>query len=105
MLSARTDDTIDRLVRRINIEEEPANRIEITDLMHRIRDIREQGFVFSKHTVIQGAGVIAKLLPIRRYGRILAIGVGAPVDRLEANEDMIVRELGDGIARFVDSDQ
>jgi IclR family transcriptional regulator, KDG regulon repressor len=105
LLSARADDTIDRLVRRINIEEEPANRIDLVDLMQRIRGIREQGFVFSRHTVIKGAGVIAKLLPIRRHGRILAIGVGAPVDRLEANEHQIVRELTEGIARFVDRDE
>jgi DNA-binding IclR family transcriptional regulator len=105
LLSARTDDTIDRLLRRINIEEEPANRIALPDLMARVREVREQGYVFSRHTVTAGAGVIGMLLPIRRHGRILAIGVGGPVDRLEEKKDQILAELREGIAQFVDRDE
>lgn len=102
LLSARTDDTIDRLVRRINIEEEPDKRIALPDLMARIRAVREEGYVFSRHTVTQGAGMIGMLLPIRRHGRILAIGVGGPVDRLEEKKEQILKELRAGIAQFVD---
>ncbi len=105
LLSARTDETIDRLLRRINIEEEPANRIALPDLMARVREVREQGYVFSRHTVTAGAGVIGMLLPIRRHGRILAIGVGGPVDRLEEKKDQILAELREGIAQFVDRDE
>lgn len=105
LLSARTDDTIDRLLRRINIEEEPTNRIALPDLMARVREVREQGYVFSRHTVTAGAGVIGMLLPIRRHGRILAIGVGGPVDRLEEKKDQILSELREGIAQFVDRDE
>jgi DNA-binding IclR family transcriptional regulator len=105
LLSARTDETIDRLLRRINIEEEPTNRIALPDLMARVREVREQGYVFSKHTVTAGAGVIGMLLPIRRHGRILAIGVGGPVDRLEEKKDQILLELREGIAQFVDRDE
>ncbi|KQW20461.1 transcriptional regulator [Afipia sp. Root123D2] len=102
LLSARTDEMIDRLLRRINIEEEPADRIALPDLMARVREVREQGYVFSRHTVTAGAGVIGMLLPIRRHGRILAIGVGGPVDRLEEKQDQILTELRAGIAKFVD---
>lgn len=105
LLSARTDETIDRLLRRINIEEESTNRIALPDLMARVREVREQGYVFSKHTVTAGAGVIGMLLPIRRHGRILAIGVGGPVDRLEEKKDQILSELREGIAQFVDRDE
>jgi DNA-binding IclR family transcriptional regulator len=103
LLSARSDEMIDRLLRRINIEEEDRKlRIALPDLMERIRDVRKQGYVFSKHTVTAGAGVIGMLLPLRRHGRILAIGVGGPVDRLEQKKKFILSELRSGIARFVD---
>jgi DNA-binding IclR family transcriptional regulator len=105
LLSARTDETIDRLLRRINIEEKPDNRIALPDLMARVREVREQGYVFSRHTVTAGAGVIGMLLPIRRHGRILAIGVGGPVDRLEEKKDQVLGELRAGIAQFVDRDE
>jgi DNA-binding IclR family transcriptional regulator len=105
LLSARTDETIDRLLRRINIEETPDSRITLPDLMARVREVRKQGYVFSRHTVTAGAGVIGMLLPIRRHGRILAIGVGGPVDRLEEKKDQILSELRAGIAQFVDRDE
>jgi IclR family KDG regulon transcriptional repressor len=102
LLSARSEETIDRLVRRVNIEEHNEPRVVFSELMEQIRQIRSDGYVFSKHTVTVGAGVIAMLLPIRRHGRILAIGVGGPVDRLEEKRETILQEMRDGIARFVD---
>jgi DNA-binding IclR family transcriptional regulator len=106
LLSARSDEMIEKLLRRINVEEEDRKlRIALPDLMVRIREIRRQGYVFSEHTVTVGVGVIGMLLPIRRHGRILAIGVGGPVERLEQKKKRILSELRAGIARFVvDSD-
>jgi IclR family KDG regulon transcriptional repressor len=102
LLSARSDDMIEKLLRRINAEEEDRKlRITLPDLMARVKEIKKQGFVFSKHTVTVGAGVIGMVLPIRRHGRILAIGVGGPVDRLEEKKKQIVGELRAGIAKFV----
>jgi DNA-binding IclR family transcriptional regulator len=102
LLSARSDDMIEKLLRRINIEEEDhAQRIALADLMTRIREIQKQGYVFSRHTVTVGAGMIGMLLPIRRHGRILAISVGGPVDRLDDMKDLILTEMRSGIARFV----
>ena len=72
--------------------------------MANIREIRRQGYVFSRHTVIVGGGIIAMLLPVRRYGRILAIGVNAPVDRLEAIKKKIIAELKAGISRIAESE-
>jgi DNA-binding IclR family transcriptional regulator len=106
LLGARSDEMIEKLLRRINAEEEDRKlRIGLPDLMARIKEIRKQGYVFSRHTVTAGAGVIGMLLPIRRHGRILAIGVGGPVERLEQKKKRILSELRGGIARFVaDSD-
>jgi IclR family KDG regulon transcriptional repressor len=105
LLSARSDDMIDKLLRRINIEEEDRKlRIALPDLMERITEIRKLGYAFSKHTVTAGAGMIGMLLPLRRHGRILAIGVGGPVDRLEKKKKVILSQLRAGISRFVPED-
>jgi len=102
LLSARSDETIERLLRRINAEEPDRKlRIALPDLMLRVKEIRKQGYVFSQHTVTPGAGVIGMLLPERRHGRILAIGVGGPVDRLQEKKRRILSELRAGIPRFV----
>lgn len=102
LLGARSDDTIDKLLRRINMEEEDRSlRIALPDLLKRVNQVRKDGYVFSRHTVVQGGGIIAMLLPERRHGRILAIGVNGPVDRLEQKKEFILTELRKGINRFL----
>lgn len=104
LLSARPDDGIEKLVRRINVEPSE-ERVDLPELMERIREIRARGYVLSLHTVTAGAGVIGVLRPGRRNGRTLAIGVGGPVDRLVSQEDQIVDTLRIGIARYLLSDR
>ncbi len=104
LLSVRSDDAIERLVRRINAEEAEL-RVDLSELMTQIQEIRAKGYVLSLHTVTTGAGVIGMLLPGRRNGRTLAIGVGGPVDRLLAREDRIVDTLRAGIARYLPQNQ
>jgi DNA-binding IclR family transcriptional regulator len=105
LLSARSDDTIEKLVRRINFEEEDRKKkIDLKELMQKLRKIRKDGYVISLHTVKAGAGVIGMLLPERRHGRILAIGVGGPADRLVSKRTQILRSLREGIDKFVSRD-
>ena len=102
LLSARSDEMIEKLVRRINFEEtDRKKKVDLKELMQKIRKIRKDGYVISLHTVVAGGGVIGMLLPQRRHGRILAIGVGGPVERLVSRRPQIVRALRDGIERFV----
>jgi len=102
LLSARSDETIEKLVRRINFEEEDRKKkIDLKELMKRVQKIRKDGYVVSLHTVTEGAGIIGMLLPVRRHGRILAVGVAGPADRLVANRAHIVRCLREGIDKFV----
>lgn len=101
LLSARSDDTIEMLVRRINFAEpDRALRVDLKDLMKRIHSIRKDGHVVSLDTVKVGAGIIGMLLPQRRHGRVLAIGVGAPVERLVKNRTRIVDALQQGIEKL-----
>lgn len=101
ILSVHTDMEIARLIRRINASCPPAERIEFDDLMKIINGIRRDGYMFSKHIITQDAGVIAIPLPKRSFGRILVLGVGGPVSRLEENEEQIIACMKEGIDRFL----
>ena len=99
LLSAKSDDEIEKLRRRINAQPE-AQPLSREALMERINEVRARGYAFSKHTVSDGAGIIAAALPRGAFGRTFALGVGGPVSRLEAKESVIVRELRAGAERL-----
>jgi len=65
-----------------------------------VGEVRARGYVFSKHTVSDGVGVIAALLPRGPFGRVFAVGAAGPVSRLEAKEALIVSEIRAGVARL-----
>ncbi|MDO9461567.1 MAG: helix-turn-helix domain-containing protein [Alphaproteobacteria bacterium] len=101
MLSGHTDVEIARLMRRINAVCPPEERIELNALMKIINGIRRDGYMFSKHIIVQDAGVIAMLLPQRDFGRDLVLGVGGPVSRLEERHEEILACMREGIARLL----
>ncbi len=74
------------------------NAIELKALMKIVNGIRRDGDMFSKHIIVQDAGVIAVLLPKRDFGRNLVLDVGGPVSRLEERQDEILACIGEGIA-------
>jgi DNA-binding IclR family transcriptional regulator len=101
LLSGHTDVEIARLLRRINAVCPPEERIELTALMKIVNGIRRDGYMFSKHIIVQDAGVIAVLLPQRDFGRDLVLGVGGPVSRLEERQDEILACIREGIGRLL----
>jgi DNA-binding IclR family transcriptional regulator len=98
LLSAKSDVEIERLRRRANIA--ASVKLDRETLMERVNEVRVRGYAFSKHTVSEGAGIIAALLPSGPFGRTFAIGVGGPVSRLEQKEATIVAELRAGVGRL-----
>lgn len=100
LLSAKSDEEIEKLRRRINAEEKGADRLSRDELMATINEVRLKGHAFSKHTVSDGVGVIGALLPAAPHGRVYAIGVAGPVARLERKEALILAELRSGVARM-----
>lgn len=100
ILSLHSDVEIERLVRRIKATCPPAEHIELDELMKIINGIRRDGLMFSRHVIIRDAGVIAMPLPQRSFGRILVLGVGGPVSRLEENFEGIVACMKKGMARM-----
>jgi IclR family KDG regulon transcriptional repressor len=101
LLSTRTDKEIEALRRRINAEPDQQPKLTSADLMERVNAARGRGYVFSKHTVSPGAGVIASLIPRGPFGRTFAVGAAGPVSRLEKKQAMILREIRDGIAAYM----
>lgn len=100
LLSARSDEEIERLRRRINAEPDAGPPMTREALMARVNEVRTRGYAVSKHTVSQGAGVIGAPLPRGAFGRVFALGVAGPVARLEAKEDLILAELRAGLAEI-----
>jgi DNA-binding IclR family transcriptional regulator len=95
------DDAIRDIVRRIDYHEaDRTRRVALPDLMARIDEIRRDGYVFSRDTVIRGAGIVARLLPSREDGRLLAVGVSGPVERLSVKCESILHTMEDAAPRL-----
>ncbi|SMH27649.1 transcriptional regulator, IclR family [Mesorhizobium australicum] len=101
MLSTHTDVEIARLMRRINALCPPSEQMDLEELMKIINGIRRDGYMFSKHIITPDAGVIAMPLPKRGFGRVLVLGVGGPVFRLEENQESILSCMREGIRRYL----
>ncbi len=94
LLSSLDDAMIDHLAKRINhAEQYSRNRIEIGELMKIVYKIRKDGFIFSKNTVVPGAGMIGMLIPKEMGSKQLALSVHGPVSRLEEKEKLILENL------------
>ena len=96
MLSAWDEAMVRYLARRLNhAKRDSAQRIDIDALVEKIKAIQRAGYVFSKHTIVQGAGMIGMLIPPASDPgeRRFALCVQGPVERLEAKRDIILREL------------
>jgi IclR family KDG regulon transcriptional repressor len=100
LLSAKPDAEIEKLRRRINAEAGGETDLTREALMAQVGEVRARGYVFSKHTVSDGVGVIAALLPRGPFGRVFAVGAAGPVSRLEAKEALILSEIKAGVARI-----
>jgi IclR family KDG regulon transcriptional repressor len=101
LLSVRSDDVIDFLLRRSNFEEpDRKKRVRLDDLLARVETVRAQGYVHARNTFVQGAAIIGMLLPPRQSRRVMAINVIGPVDRLDAQRDCIIDTLQTGMRRI-----
>jgi DNA-binding IclR family transcriptional regulator len=69
------------------------NPPDVAAVLAQVRAIRRDGYVFSRHTVVQGAGMIGMLVPQEPGARPLTISVHAPVERLERKKRIILDEL------------
>src|SRR5262249_17418429 len=100
LLSVEDDVYAERLVRRINAEEpNPARRVAWRTLQPIIQTIREEHYGYSENLVYEGVGMIAMLVPPRPHQDALVIALGAPLERLRARRQKLVKALQDAISR------
>jgi IclR family KDG regulon transcriptional repressor len=105
LLSVRDDDMIEILLRRANVEEpDRSRRVALPDLLAHVNEIRAQGYAYASHQVVEGATMVGKLLPGRYQGRVMAVCVVGPTDRLDEERERIVRALEIGMAKLAADD-
>jgi DNA-binding IclR family transcriptional regulator len=88
LMSTLPDGRIDNMLRRANIATEKASdRMKISDLMARIRKIREQGYGFAENVPFLGGATICILLPVTIQNQPVALGLGGAAERIRQNHD------------------
>lgn len=92
LLSLKADAEIARLVRKCNALD-PAGPVPLAEVMRAVNEVRAHGHASTANTMTAGAGVIAMLLPVAPGEPPLAVGIGAPIDRLRQNRTAIVAAL------------
>ena len=101
LLSLKSPSEISSLVSRANVErEEDQPLISRTDLLSKIELGMEAGYFVTYETATAGAGAVA--MPIAKLSNHppLALGIGAPVDRLKSKLDEYVSALRGAMQRL-----
>jgi DNA-binding IclR family transcriptional regulator len=89
------------MIRRVNTEtDRPEDNIQETEVMARINEVREKGYIITANLATQGAGVVATLLRNGPSSRPLAIGIGAPHPRIMSGKDFLVDSLMTSVNKF-----
>jgi len=101
LASLRDDAEIGRMVRRVNTEaERPEDKILETDVMARIQEVRDNGYLITSNLATPGAGVVATLVRNGPSSRPLAIGIAAPNPRLISGREFLIDSLMSAVDRY-----
>ena len=101
LASQRDDAEIGRMIRRVNTEtERPEDAIHEAEVMARIQEVRENGYIITANLATPGAGVVATLLKNGPSSRPLAIGIGAPHPRIVSGKEFLVESLMLAVNKF-----
>ncbi len=92
-LAQKTNAEIALILRRSHAEEPKTRSMKADELSRLIEGVRACGVATSRGHVTAGAGVVAMLLPEQHQRARLALGIGAPIDRIERDRGAIVAAL------------
>ncbi|HWG04389.1 MAG TPA: helix-turn-helix domain-containing protein [Beijerinckiaceae bacterium] len=88
LLSLKSEREVIALARRLNAEEkEPRNRVPLDELLRNIEFYRRHGYAYTEGAATPGGGMVAMLLAAPRHQLPLALGIGAPLDRIRAMKE------------------
>jgi len=98
LLTRKPAAALGRLVRRVNAEaEDPRDHVDLRAVTEEVALVRRQGYARSLGGVRPKRDVIATLLPTPHGQPPLAIGVGGPLERMEAIRDEVLRAFDEVI--------
>ena len=106
LLGTQSDSAIARIVQRTDNKLDKTGLIEpitLATVMKQVKLVREKGYVYSRGTNTPGAGVIAMPLPGAVNGARLVIGIGGPIERLDAGEPGIVKNMKSAVKAYAAS--
>lgn len=101
LLAGLADREILAILRHGNAEErDPARRVKAASLMTAVVHYRRDGYSVSDGNVTPGGGVVAMALPGIERAPAMALGIGAPVERLKPRVGAFAALLQQEIARW-----
>jgi DNA-binding IclR family transcriptional regulator len=100
LLSKKPDMEVLAMLRRINAEETPDHRVNPTDLIKRLDQVRQKGFAFTAGAVNPHAAVVAMELPTPVSQPPMAIGIGGSIEATNENRDRYLALLSEAIAPY-----
>ncbi len=92
LLARQPDQVILGIVRRLNARED-GERIIPNTLLAEIAEVRRTNLAYSANAASIGAAVIAALIPVADGELPMALGIGGPVELINANRTMIEASL------------
>lgn len=94
LLSLKPDREIIALAQRINAAEtRPEWRVPVRDVMARVTECRQRGFGSSRGIMGPGNGMLAMLLAVPAHQPALVLGMGAPIEELQRQQEFFLEEL------------
>lgn len=102
LLAAQDDAAVEKIFHRTlqRLPDDPAvQTLSLPSLLESVRRTRANGYSFSRNTVTSGAATICMNLPVKATGARLAVTVAGVVERMDRNEQSIVKALREGIGR------
>jgi DNA-binding IclR family transcriptional regulator len=88
LLARRPEALAAAIIRRINARGD-GEPVPVKPLLAELAEIRRTGLAYSANAASEGAAVIAAVIPMAEGELPMALGVGGPVEHIEANRGMI----------------
>jgi DNA-binding IclR family transcriptional regulator len=86
LLTDMPDDKVDNIVRRANIATpDPAERVQVRDILEKLREIRVLGYARAENIPFLGGGTLAVLLPVQIQGQPAVLALGGVAERIRSN--------------------
>jgi DNA-binding IclR family transcriptional regulator len=100
LLSRKSDVEVQQLLWRINAEEENSQRLNVSDLLKDLDQIRHDGYAYTEGTVNPLTGVIAVEMPTPPSQPPMALGIGCGIEELRTNRERFLNLLRDALRPY-----